>query len=157
MSFEKVLLSHKCSSKALVCKLQSAQGLNLNWVSGVHPLMNIQKKRNLFLKMMFFSRHDIFNLSPPVIVLLAVPMQCFFCGSFLLFHSTLSVPCSILVTWWERAWQPGSLVCYVFLCFAPIPYDVLRQVTGQVWYLIVWIPDLCLLPYCVAMSFITSW
>ena len=37
----------------------------------------------------------------------------------------------------------GSLVIYVFLCFSHFPIGVL----GQVWYLIVSIPDLCLLPY----------
>ena len=38
----------------------------------------------------------------------------------------------------------GSLVYDVFLCvFFNFPYGVL----GQVLYLILWIPDLCLLPY----------
>ena len=37
----------------------------------------------------------------------------------------------------------GSFVCDVFLCLCHLPYDVL----GQVWYLIVWISDLCLRPY----------
>ena len=37
----------------------------------------------------------------------------------------------------------GSFVCDVFLCFVTFPYGVL----GQVWYLIVLIPNLCLLPY----------
>ena len=37
----------------------------------------------------------------------------------------------------------GSLVCDVFLCFVTFPDGVL----GQVWYLIVSIPDLCLLSY----------
>ena len=35
----------------------------------------------------------------------------------------------------------GCLVCYVFLCFV----TYLNGVSGQVWYLIVSIPDLCLL------------
>ena len=37
----------------------------------------------------------------------------------------------------------GSLVCDVFLCFVTFPYGV----TGQVWYLIVSISDLCIVPY----------
>ena len=37
-----------------------------------------------------------------------------------------------------------ALLCVMFSCvFVTFPYDVL----GQVWYLIVLIPDLCLLPY----------
>ena len=40
--------------------------------------------------------------------------------------------------------QPlGSLVCDVFLCFCHFPSGVL----GQVWHLIVSIPNLCILPY----------
>ena len=35
----------------------------------------------------------------------------------------------------------GSLVCDVFLCYVTFPFGVL----GQVWFLIVSIPDLCLL------------
>ena len=54
-----------------------------------------------------------------------------------LFYSVLFVPGSLVVTCWERA----DLVCDVFLCFITFPYGVL----GQVWYLIVSIPDLCLL------------
>ena len=39
-------------------------------------------------------------------------------------------------------WSPAvALLCVVFLSLSQ--YDVL----GQVWYLIVSIPDLCLLPY----------
>ena len=44
------------------------------------------------------------------------------------------------VTCWERA----GLLCGMFTCdFGTFPYSVL----GQVWYLIVSIPDLSLLPY----------
>ena len=64
-------------------------------------------------------------------------------------------------TLWVRAWRnlfgPGSLVvtcwaghlallyCDVFLCFCH--FRQRRPVLGQVWYLIVSIPDLCLFPY----------
>ena len=37
----------------------------------------------------------------------------------------------------------GSLVCDVFLCFVTVQCGVL----GQLWYLIVSIPDLCLRTY----------
>ena len=39
----------------------------------------------------------------------------------------------------------GSPVCDVLLCFVTFPCSVL----GQVWYLIVSIPDICYLPYFV--------
>ena len=42
-----------------------------------------------------------------------------------------------------NGWPLGSLVCDVFLCFGTF----LCEVLGQVWYLIVSIPDLCLLTY----------
>ena len=49
------------------------------------------------------------------------------------------------VTYWERA-NLLALLCAIFSCvFVTIPCGVL----GQVWYLIVSIPDLCLLPYFV--------
>ena len=53
--------------------------------------------------------------------------------------------CSLVVTCWERADLLGLCVCDVFLCFChfPISYGVM----GQVRYLIVSIPDHCLLPY----------
>ena len=58
-------------------------------------------------------------------------------------HAVLSVPCSLVVTCWEMA-NPLALLCVMFSCvFVTLSYGVL----GQVWYLIVWIPDLCILPY----------
>ena len=54
----------------------------------------------------------------------------------------------VLATLWSPA-GPGPtscLSCMLFSCvFVTFPYGVL----GQVWYLIVLIPDLCLLPYSV--------
>ena len=48
-----------------------------------------------------------------------------------------------MVTCLERA-DLMALLCVMFSCvFVAFPYGVL----GQVWYLIVLIPDLCLLPY----------
>ena len=60
-------------------------------------------------------------LNPPVkVFLLTVPRRCFFCGSFLLvmLHVGLccvvvSVPCSLVVTCWERA----DLLAVVFVGF----------------------------------------
>ena len=56
-------------------------------------------------------------------------------------HTVLSVPCSLVVTCWEKT-DLLALVYVMFSCvFATFPYGVL----GQVWYLIVSIPDLCFL------------
>ena len=83
----------------------------------------------------------------PKVFLLTIPMRDFFCGSFLLFmihvclwYAVLSISCSLVITCWERA-DFLALLCIVFSCvFVTFPYGVL----GQVWYLIVSIPDLCL-------------
>ena len=80
--------------------------------------------------------------------LLTVPRRCFFCGSFILFafhvcHAVLSVLCSLVVTCRERA-DLLALLYVMFSCvFVTFPYGVL----GLMLYLIVSIPDLCLLPY----------
>ena len=54
--------------------------------------------------------------------LLTVPRQCFFCVSFSLFmfHASLcsavmSVPCSLVITSWERA-DLLALLCVMFSC-----------------------------------------
>ena len=57
-------------------------------------------------------------------------------------HAFASVRCCLVVTCWERA-DLLALVGDVLLCFCHFPMWVL----GQVWYLIVSIPDLCHLSY----------
>ena len=63
-------------------------------------------------------------------------------------HAFLSVHCSLVVTCWKRA-DLLALLCVMFLLllfscvFVTFPCGVL----GQVWCLIVSIPDLCLLTY----------
>ena len=48
---------------------------------------------------------------------------------------------SLVITCWERA-DLFALLCVLFRCiFVTFPYGV----PGQVWYMIVSIPDLCLL------------
>ena len=65
------------------------------------------------------------------------------CVSFFSLSCCLVIICSLVVTCSMRAGS-FSLFCVVFTCyFFPFPYSVL----GQVWCLIVLIPDLCLLPY----------
>ena len=53
-------------------------------------------------------------------------------------HTVLSVPCSLVVNCWERA----DLFALLYVMFSCV-----LSLLGQVWYLIVLIPDLCLLPY----------
>ena len=56
--------------------------------------------------------------------------------------TVLSVPCSPVITCSEKA-DPLALLFVMFSCvFVTFPYGV----PGQVWYWIVWIPDLCLCP-----------
>ena len=58
-------------------------------------------------------------------------------------HIVLSVSCSLVVTCLERV-DFLALLYVMFLCvFVTFPYGTL----AQVWYLVVLIPDLCLLPY----------
>ena len=53
-------------------------------------------------------------------------------------HAFASVHCCLVVTCWEMA-----LVGAVYCVFVTFPCGIL----GQVWYLIVSFPDLCLLSY----------
>ena len=59
-----------------------------------------------------------------------------FCYLCFMFVFVLSVPCSLIVTYWERV-ELLTLLCVVFPC--------VLSLLGQVWNLIVWIPgpDLC--------------
>ena len=55
-------------------------------------------------------------------------------------YAVLSVPCSIVITCCVRA-DLLAFLCVVFSCvFVSFP----NGVSGQVWYLTVSIPDLCL-------------
>ena len=51
--------------------------------------------------------------------------------------------CLAMVTCWERADFFAPMFVMFSCVFVTFPYDIL----GQVWYLLVSIPDLCLLPY----------
>ena len=66
-----------------------------------------------------------------LVFLLTVPSWCFFCGLFLLvmFHvgvccAVVSVPCSLVVTWWKRA----NLLAAVFVVFCHFPNCVLVHI-----------------------------
>ena len=55
-------------------------------------------------------------------------------------HAVLSVPCSLLVTCWER--NDFLALLFYFAFFVTFPFGVL----DQVWYFIASIPDLCMFP-----------
>ena len=54
-------------------------------------------------------------------------------------YAILSVPCIHVVTCWERT-DLLAILCVNFLFFCQFP----NGVPGQVWYLNVLIPDLCI-------------
>ena len=72
--------------------------------------------------------------------ILSLNLHVIYVLSFSLLYAVLSVPCSLVITGWERA-DLLTLLCvvcsYVFVTF---PYGV----PGQVGFLVVSIPDLCL-------------
>ena len=55
-------------------------------------------------------------------------------------HAVLSVRCSIVVTCWERA----NLLALLYVMFSCVFVTFPRGVLGQVWYIIVLIPDIFL-------------
>ena len=60
-----------------------------------------------------------------------------------LYYTVLFVPCRLVVTFCEMA-DLLAFLCVMFPCvFVTFQYGVL----GQVWYLVVSIPELCLLLY----------
>ena len=69
-----------------------------------------------------------------------------FIGKFGCF-AALSVQCSLVVICWERA-KLLALLYVMFFKFC-VFVTFLCYGLGQVWYLIISIPDLCLLPYFV--------
>ena len=80
---------------------------------------------------------------------LSVPRRCFFFGSFLLFMLCVCRACCLICSLQPCGHLLGkgfgllALLCVMFSCgFVTLPCGVL----GQVWYLIVLIPDLYLLP-----------
>ena len=69
-------------------------------------------------------------------------------GIFLLFvvnvcYAVLSVPCSLVVIDWERA----DLLALLYVMFSCVFVTFTYGILGQVWYLIISIPDICLLLY----------
>ena len=76
------------------------------------------------------------RLAPPVkVFILTVPRPRFFCGSLVMLHvvvccAVMSVPCSLVVTCWERA---GLLtVVFVVFCRFPKCVQVYNRIKGEV-------------------------
>ena len=67
-------------------------------------------------------------------------------------HAFVSVHCCLVVTCWEGAYLV-ALVGDVYCIFVTFPCGIL----GQVWYLIVSFPDLCLLSYLVYHLSMSHW
>ena len=89
-------------------------------------------------------KYLIFTLTVPRRASLVDPF-CYCVFRVCLLYAVLSVPCSLLVKCRKRP-DVLALLCVMFSCVLfTFPYDVLGQV--PVWYLIVSIPDLCLLRY----------
>ena len=65
---------------------------------------------------------------------------CYLCFVFVILSC---VHCSLVITCWKRANLLALLYVMFYYIFATFPCGVL----GQVWFLIVSIPDLCLLTY----------
>ena len=84
--------------------------------------------------------------------LFTAPRRCFCCGSYLLFmyhvclYYCVLLSCLFLAAFDHllgKGWFLGFVMCYVSMFFVTFPYGV----SGQVWYMIVPIPDLCPFPY----------
>ena len=64
-------------------------------------------------------------------------------------HVDLSVHCSLMVIYWEMT----NLLALLYVMFHCLFVTFPCGVPGQVWYLIVSVPDLCFLPYFVNAVF----
>ena len=62
---------------------------------------------------------------------------------FHVWHADFSVHCSLVVICWERT----DLLAPLYVMCSCVCVTLTCGVLGQVWYLIVSIPDLCLVPY----------
>ena len=78
-----------------------------------------------------------------MLFLLTVPKQCFLCGFGFVFDILSSLCLAVFRSPDGKGMFLASPMCDVLLFFITFPFDVLNQV----WYLIVSIPDLCILPH----------
>ena len=66
---------------------------------------------------------------------------CYLCFAFVMFSHICY--CSLVVSCWEIA----GLLALLFMMFSGVLVTFPCGALGQVWYLIILIPDLCLLTY----------
>ena len=85
------------------------------------------------------SSKNIFTYRPKVVLLLWI----LFALNVSVCHTIMSVHCSLVVTCRERA----CLLAFLYVMFSCVFVTFQCGAHGQVWYLIVSIPHLCLLPY----------
>ena len=79
-------------------------------------------------------------------ILLTVPRLYFFCGSFMFFCLVLLCLCVSLFIC--ALWSPAGKGLTSWLSFVvSVSFHFPIGILGQVWYLIVSIPDLCTLTY----------
>ena len=74
----------------------------------------------------------------------------FFCGSFMLFLSCVCI-CFHVGLFIVALWSPigkGLTSWLLFVVSVNCHFPIV--ILGQVWYLIIWIPDLCTLTYFVS-------
>ena len=129
-------ISHK---NTCLSTMRSTESISSKWAFKTQLLFDLRLR---------FARHEA-GLSPPI-KYFYWPFQggapfvdhlFYFCLVFVM-HTCGSVYWYLVVTCWERA-DLVSLVCYVQWGSCYFPIDIL----GQVWCLIVSIPDLCPLSY----------
>ena len=95
------------------------------------------------------------NMFQPSSKILTIPWRCFL-WTLMLF---VTVTCSIDVTCWEKTDLLGFVYAMLSCIFVMFPYGVL----GQCWYLIVSIPNHCLIPKglvtirCIAPTYADVW
>ena len=66
-----------------------------------------------------------------------------------LFYTVMSVPCSIVITCWEKS----DLLDLLFVVFPCVIVTLLHGVLDQMWYLVVSSPDLCFPFYFHGLSY----
>ena len=82
-------------------------------------------------------------------ILLTVPRRYFFCGSLCVFFSVLRLLCLCARLFICVLWSPAGkgLTSWLSFVVSNCECHLLFGILGQVWYLIVSIPDLCTLSY----------
>ena len=70
-------------------------------------------------------------------------MNSFDCFCFM----SVMLYCLSIAALWSRCWERASLLALLCVMFSRVFVTLPCGVLGQVWYLIISIPDICLLSY----------